>query len=144
MPCVLIAEPNYLLATAYAEALAGSDFEIRLASSGLDCIGMLRVFQPKVLVLNLDLLWGQGEDVLALLRSDVNMPAAEVILLCDRDSCAYASMMQQLQIRHCLRKPVPLSGLKALILDLMTSRQAERGSLVSSRNQPRCKPREDS
>jgi CheY-like chemotaxis protein len=80
MKRVLIADPDSSLALLYAEVLERSGYEVKLTTSGLDCLARLRSFRPDVLVLDPNLPWGGGDGVLALMQEE-SLEDAQVILL---------------------------------------------------------------
>jgi len=57
-------------------------FRVKTALNGLDCLAKLRAEQPDILVVDLDMLWGGGDGVVALLRESYyrdTMPAVLVV-----------------------------------------------------------------
>ena len=80
MPTVLIAEADRDLRDAYVQFLARLGFEIDTAADGLECLSKLRRFLPDVLILDLELLWGGGEGVRAILRDETQLRRKRVVL----------------------------------------------------------------
>jgi DNA-binding response OmpR family regulator len=81
---VLLADSNRALRHSYAARLARRGFHVETAADGLECLDRLRSGRPDILVLDPDLLWGQGDGVLALMHDDENVPRVPVIFLASR------------------------------------------------------------
>lgn len=64
---VLMADPDESLHPVYREPLSREGFVVDMALSGLECVARLRERIPNVLVLELQLPWGGGEGVLAMM-----------------------------------------------------------------------------
>src|SRR5258707_15077990 len=60
--------------------LTGRGYEVETTSNGLDCQRRLRQRTPSALVLDLEILWGGGDGVLAWLREENLTNAIPVIL----------------------------------------------------------------
>jgi hypothetical protein len=68
---------RFLVATADDDARVGlrrhlddPDAEFRTASTGVDCIELLRTFEPDILILVPPLLWGSEDGVLELIQTN--------------------------------------------------------------------------
>ena len=61
-------------------------FETEVATNALECLTTLHEFQPDVLLLHRELLWGGGDGVIAHLRDETvqTVPAAVLLLVDDR------------------------------------------------------------
>lgn len=81
---VLIADTDQSLLNSYRECFARNGFEVATAVSGLDCVAKLRRFNPDVMVLELDMPWGGGVGVLALMHEGYNVPPVPVMVLTAR------------------------------------------------------------
>lgn len=111
MSTVLIAEADRDLRDAYVQYLAGFGFEIDTAADGLECLSKLRQTRPDLLILDLELLWGGGEGVLAILREDNRLLQKQVVLT---SAVASAHRLKSLAFPlgvRTLTKPFPLSEL---------------------------------
>src|SRR5262249_2199386 len=86
-------------------------YETETASDGLDCVSKLRSFLPDVLVLDLDLLWGGGDGVLAHIREDATLPRVPVILMTPETCSDVSDDMLAAPVVAWLRKPVRLKAL---------------------------------
>ena len=78
---VLIADPDESLLCSYRSALSRTGFQVATASNGLECVAILRSFVPDVLVLELDMPWGGGVGVLAMMHDGDDLPQVPVIVL---------------------------------------------------------------
>jgi DNA-binding NtrC family response regulator len=103
---VLIADPDIALLTMYRQSLQRYGFEVASASGGVECVARLRAFRPEVLVLEPDLLWGKGEGVLAVMRSEPELAWISVILLCAGLSMDELNTLVHPPVQACYRKPL--------------------------------------
>jgi DNA-binding response OmpR family regulator len=81
---VLITDSDSSLLNIYGEFLRRAGFEVATASDGLECMRKLRVWDPDVVVLELDIPWGGGVGVLDLIRHSVELPDIPVVVLTSR------------------------------------------------------------
>jgi CheY-like chemotaxis protein len=123
---VLLADHDPSLRSLYSRGLPLLGFEVATAASGLDCVAMLRSFRPDVLVLEPDLLWGQGEGVLARMREDADVPSVPVLL-------HYKGVPPERYKQLCVppvegdfMKPLSVSGLVDRINRIVASSREER------------------
>ncbi len=77
---LLIADRDAELREAFRRFLTSRGYEVKTSTDGLDCLAKLRQVTPAVLVLDLDLLWGGGQGVLAWLREESATHGIPVIL----------------------------------------------------------------
>ena len=110
MPTVLVAEADRKLRDSYVEFLSRLGFEIHTAVDGLECLSKLRRFLPDVLVLDLELLWGGGEGVLAIMRDDARLVRKRVILTSATASTHVLDRLAEPGL-GALKNPFPLSDL---------------------------------
>ena len=115
---VLIADSDEMLLAAYRAFLAGEGVDVRTAANGLDCLEGLRRGRPDVLVLDPDLGWGSGLDVLAVMGEDV--PAVPVLILTSRPEQVAESAVS-LRDYALLIKPVPPAVVAGVIGTLAES-----------------------
>ena len=81
MPTVLLAEADRDLRNGYSDFLSRHGFQVDTVTNGLECLAKLRRFVPDMLVLDLELPWGGGDGVLALLCEDSRLVPTRVILM---------------------------------------------------------------
>lgn len=124
MPTVLIAEADRELREAYVQFLSSLGFEIHIAADGLECMSKLRRFLPDVLILDLELLWGGGEGVLAVMREDTRLLHQRVILTSAAASAHVFDRLASPPGLQALTKPFPLSDL--LEVDVFASLDARK------------------
>lgn len=106
---VLIADQDVDLARLYCRFLTKHGLTTAAVASGLECLGMVHDREPRVLVLDHELPWGDGEGVLACLRADgLSLP---VILTTWKASPEMARQLVIPPVIMCLRKFIPLSSL---------------------------------
>jgi chemosensory pili system protein ChpA (sensor histidine kinase/response regulator) len=124
-PTLLIAATDEDSADYYQRFFADHGYEAETATDGLDCVGKLRCFLPDVLVLDLDLLWGGGDGVLAHIREDPTLPRVPVILMAPE---AYSDVPADLlasPVVAWLKKPVRLKALVEQVCEVWTNYGAE-------------------
>ncbi len=116
---VLLTNSDTILLSLYESLLVNHFFEVRTASTALDCLELLRQWRPDVLVLDADLPWGSGLGVLALMHEDTNadLPVVPALLLTSDTSLAEEDI--PLPEHRLLLKPVLSSALVAAILDVV-------------------------
>ncbi len=81
---ILLTDKDEALLSSYREHLLRDGFDVITATDGLDCVAKLRNFRPDVLVLEPDLHWGSGEDVLAMMYEERDVPLVPVMVLAER------------------------------------------------------------
>jgi DNA-binding response OmpR family regulator len=123
---VLLADPDEAFLETYGQFLAQEGFEVETASSGLECVSSLREFEPDVLVMEPELLWGQGEDVLAMMRDEFNVPQVPVIIVSRNRAFEHSGQRPQSLIREFLVKPLAPKHLANAIRQLLYARLPER------------------
>jgi anti-anti-sigma factor len=82
---VLLADPDESLLASTCGFLSRNGFKVATAANGLDCLARLRDFKPDVLVLDPEIAWGQGDDVLALMQEEADVPSVPVLILSDTE-----------------------------------------------------------
>jgi DNA-binding response OmpR family regulator len=90
-------------------------YECQIVNDGLECVTMLRRFEPDILVLDNDLLWGGAEGVLARMRSDPHLCRAAVIFMSGEITQALARALTGPPIVAHLKKPFALRELLSAI-----------------------------
>jgi CheY-like chemotaxis protein len=119
---VLLTDADTILLSMYRTFLTEQRFTVRTASSGLECMELLRKWRPDVLVLDSHLPWGAGLGVLALMREDPDVPVVPVLLL-TTDPALTAEVPG---LDHAvLLKPVPVLVLAQAIHRLTRSGPAD-------------------
>jgi len=77
---LLIADRDAELCEMVRRFLTAWGYEVETSTDGLNCLAKLRQVTPAVLVLDLELLWGGGDGVLAWLREASPAPRIPVLL----------------------------------------------------------------
>lgn len=117
MPKVLVTEPDNNLARDYCHALRAYGFEVEAAESGLDCLEQLRAFRPDVLLLEPDLLWGDGQAVLSIIADDPDLCRIVVVLLSE-NAQSKCNGTSPVKVARKLEKPVSAARLVSALLSL--------------------------
>jgi DNA-binding NtrC family response regulator len=103
---ILLAAPDLRAVATHQAFLMHQGYDVTVCKDGLDCADRLRREVPDVLVLALDLPWGRGEGVLALM-ADGELPAVPVVLLADHSAPARLSDSGRYPVRSFLSWPAP-------------------------------------
>lgn len=77
---LLIADRDADLCEVFRRFLTEWGYEVETSTDGLNCLTKLRQVIPAVLVLDLELLWGGSDGVLAWLREESPAPRITVLL----------------------------------------------------------------
>ncbi len=80
LPRLLAADADPYMREIYRLYFPHFGFDVETASDGVDCLSELDEFHPDALVLDLDLLWGGSEGVLAALQERGRVPPIPVVL----------------------------------------------------------------
>ena len=105
---VLIAEADAKLCGTYERMLAGSGLLVETATDGLDCWAKIRTRCPDALLVDMDLLWGGSDGVLARLREDSDAADAPEIFVTGDDSPEVLSRRAGIDVTRCFQKPVEI------------------------------------
>jgi DNA-binding response OmpR family regulator len=111
---VLMADPDQSLQPMYRERLLQEGYEVVTAASGLECLARLRERAPDVLVMEPQLPWGDGEEVLAVMGEVPELAMVPVMVL---TSCRDTRLLKALA-----RFPVCDYQLKPLAPDRLAGR----------------------
>ena len=109
--CVLVAEPEAVLAEMYARFLLGLGYQVETADNGLECLRKLQTARPRLLVLACELLWGGADGVLDWIRENDGIAALSVILTVDDGAPDDLTELVNPPVVACLKKPFRLSAL---------------------------------
>jgi len=124
---LLIADGDAALCDVYRRFFTERGYEMETASNGLDCLAKLRQVTPAVLVLDLELLWGGGDGVLAWLREESPAPIPVLLTASAADPPAMAACNEPPVVDY-LPKPFALAGL----LERICSAVAQTGPMEPS------------
>lgn len=78
---VLLADPDEDLLQILDELLSLDKFKVATATTGPQCIALLRKFQPDVLVLELDLPGGWSDRILTIMRIGLEIACVPTVIL---------------------------------------------------------------
>ena len=106
---VLIAEADAKLCGTYERMFAGSGLLVETANDGLDCWTKIRIRCPDALLVDIDLLWGGSDGVLARLREDSDSADAPEIFVTGDDSPEVLSKRAGIDVTRCFQKPVEVT-----------------------------------
>ena len=112
---VLIAASDAATRIHLADGVSHGGYQVETAHDGVECVRKLRFFRPEVLILDLELLWGGYDGVLAFLREEyVGHDVPTVILVGRMPEHRVAAMVSPPVVRY-VRKPITCGGLIATI-----------------------------
>ena len=127
---VLLTDADTILLSIYQAFLVDQRIVVRTASTGLQCLEVLRQWRPDVLVLDADLPWGSGLCVLALMHEDPTLPRVPVLLLASRLPAGEEAV--PIRDYALLIKPVSTTVLADVIRTLADSGWGDRGERSSA------------
>ncbi len=110
-PTLLVADDDVELCADFRRFLGARGYEVETAADGLDCLAKLRQTRPALLVLDLELLWGGGDGVLAWLREEHFLAGLPVILTATTGCISRAAETLRPPVVKFLPKPFTLSAL---------------------------------
>ena len=117
---VLIAEADSNLCGVYERMFAGSGILVETAADGLDCWSKLQTRCPDALMIDVDLLWGGSDGVLARLREDSNEAVNPEVFVMGDDSPEVLSRRVGISATRCFQKPLEISEVLNSICDVFS------------------------
>ncbi len=90
-------------------------FDVETATNGLECLAKLRHIEPQILIVNLEILWGGGDGVLARMREDADVPQVAQVLATGFDPPAVLADRSGVPRSSCFQKPFCLNELRERI-----------------------------
>ena len=117
---VLIAEADTNLCGFYERLFAGSGLRVETAADGLDCWTKLRATSPDALMVDIDLLWGGSDGVLARLREDSHVSAPPEIFVTGDESPEVLSSRAGIPVSRCFQKPLEIGIVLNSICDVFS------------------------
>ncbi len=103
---ILIADCDERLLHAYADCLCAAGFDVKTASDGLECLDVLKDFDPDLLVLEPQIPWGQGEGVVSLMREEPDVPLVPLIVLTSGTDLLDAYQLPRFPVLERHQKPL--------------------------------------
>jgi|GEM_PF-1792264 CheY-like chemotaxis protein len=118
---VLIAEADAKLCGTYQRLFAASGLRIETAVNGLDCWTKLRSSPPDALLVDVDLLWGGSDGVLARLREDTCSASQPEVFVTGDESPEVLSRRSGVAVGRCFQKPLQIGYILDSICDVFSS-----------------------
>jgi DNA-binding response OmpR family regulator len=112
---LLVADRDAELCEVFQRFLTEWGYQVETSTDGLDCLAKLRLVRPAVLVLDLELLWGGGDGVLAWLREQSPAPRIPVLLTATAAASPYMAEFNEASAVDYLSKPFTLTALLASV-----------------------------
>ncbi len=123
---ILLADPDRALLASHGTYLAQHGFAVETATDGLVCLAKLRTFVPEVLVLEPELPWGDGAEILALMYQEPDVPYVPVVVHSWRPDPEGLRQVGIYPVSDYLVKPVPPAELAERVLAALRRRRAAR------------------
>lgn len=108
---LLIAESDPELRGIYDRLSSMLGYHVETAADGVECWSKLRARSPCALVLDVDILWGGGDGVLARLREDADSAVAPAVFVTGDDAPDVLSRRFGIPAGRCFQKPYRLTAL---------------------------------
>ena len=115
-------------------------YEVETATGGVECLRKLRWCANPVLVVDLDLRWGGGDGVLAVLNEEPALAGVPVILTSAHPVADGASGLATHPAPRVLVKPFSLESLLDLIHRATAAQEAAPRGRGGERSGPRTRP----
>jgi DNA-binding response OmpR family regulator len=117
----LIAEADANLCGAYERMFAGSGLLVETAVDGLDCWFKLQARCPDALMIDMDLLWGGSDGVLARLREDSDQAVNPEVFVTGDEPPDVLSIRAGVALGRCFQKPLEMRTVLNSICDVFSS-----------------------
>lgn len=132
---LLIAESDAELRRTYDRLSSVLGFRVETAADGLECWTKLRAHSPDALVVDVDILWGGSDGVLACLRESFDGALMPTVFVTGDDSPAELSRRFEVPIGRCFQKPYRLIPLLDSVCGVVAAeRPFEPSSAWNSRH----------
>ncbi len=118
---VLIAEADPELCGGYERMFAGTGLLLETACDGLDCWSKLRVHQPDALMIDMDLLWGGSDGVLARLREEPKDALSPEVFVTGDDPPEILASRAGVAVERCFQKPLEIGAVLDSLCDAFSS-----------------------
>lgn len=115
---VLLAIRRSQSRTAYTIALRAKGFRVMTADHGLECLEVLNLISPDVIVIEPELLWGGGDGVLAILSENPERQRIPVLVLTTGSNRSAVYSVSQFPVSDFCVQPVAPEQLTACIVNL--------------------------
>jgi CheY-like chemotaxis protein len=108
-PRMLIADADSRLRDIYREFFSETGFCVETAADGLECLSRLRQFAPDVLLVDLEILWGDGEWAIACVQENRRLQLSPLLLVSGTDAPSQISLRTHVPADCCFQKPFRLN-----------------------------------
>lgn len=122
-PTLLIAEPDNDLCETYQRLGEHKGFNVNMASNGVTCFNKLLKTPPHALIVDLALLWGGGEGIVACVREDFADELLPFVLVSGIEPPEIISQRSGIPVQRCFRKPLQPGKVLDSALGLWRSRR---------------------
>lgn len=116
---ILIADADRRLSEIYREHLEDLGLAVRTATDGAECVNLLKLFRPNLLLLGTSLPWGGCDGVLALIKEEPDLRPEFVLLLADRSDRHVLYRVAPCGIDDFQFKPLSPSRLEQYLKDVL-------------------------
>ena len=130
-PVLLIAEGDLDLRSAYARLCVHRGLSADTVSDGLECLKRLAARPPDVLLVDLDILWGGGDGVVACARDGARGTIRPAIFVTGFESPHVLSRRSGVSVENCIQKPFRVGGLLDLVSAALTMDHEASGHVAA-------------
>lgn len=131
MPRILVGDGDQVIRDVYRRFFARHGYEVEVADGGVECLAKLRRFFPDVLILDLNLLWGGGDGVLAWIREEIPAHGIPVILTGTAGYPQEFSEFVDPPVVDYVPKPFSLSALLEKVRSAVAAEQRKEPSYLN-------------
>lgn len=100
---IVVADQDSSFLEPFRSFLHARGHEASTACDGVTCLNVLREFEPDVLAISSNLLWGGSEGVLSLMREDGKLRDMPVLLL--QEECGDLALRRHPMVTSTTRRP---------------------------------------
>lgn len=118
---LLIAESDPELRGIYDRLSSMLGYQVETAADGVECWSKLQTRSPDALVLDVHILWGGGDGVLACLRDDADGAVSPAVFVTGDDAPDVLSRRFGVPSGRCFQKPYRLTAILDSVRGVITA-----------------------
>lgn len=129
---ILLADDSSTMHRAVKLALSRGDYDLICCDNGTDALRICKEVSPILLIADLDLPGISGAELIKAVKSDPNLAATKIVLLCSSIHQGDIGRLDKIAADARLWKPFESEALFTLVLALLRSTPARTSSTLSS------------